>query len=60
LRKVPILGYVILGDEKYFYTNVIISGDLRNPTIDTQIAEDLLKIPFYLIYRIFKLPLRVF
>lgn len=54
ISKIPIVGYVILGEDGKFSTNIAIKGTLDDPKSEVGIAEDILTAPFKMIERIFK------
>ncbi|NOX14557.1 MAG: hypothetical protein GXP61_00685, partial [Epsilonproteobacteria bacterium] len=60
LGSIPILGYIALGDDKSFSTNIEVFGDLSNPKIKTNILKDSLLSPFNIIKRVVKSPLKLF
>ncbi|RXJ87036.1 AsmA-like C-terminal domain-containing protein [Arcobacter sp. CECT 8985] len=57
---VPVLNYIILGDEKKVETKVEISGTINNPKIKSNVAEDSLNAPVNVIKRIFTSPFKIF
>ena len=54
LSKIPIIGYLTLGDEGKISTNVAISGTIENPKTNVSLAEDVITAPFHILRRIFK------
>lgn len=54
ISKIPIVGYVILGEDGKFSTNIVIKGTLDEPKSEVNIAEDILTAPIKMIERIFK------
>ena len=53
LNKIPIAGYLILGEEGKVTTHVGIKGTISNPKTQVSLAEDLLKTPLKIIERVF-------
>lgn len=53
LSKIPIVGYLILGDEGKISTNLTINGTLDNPKTSVSLAEDVITAPFNILRRIF-------
>ncbi|WP_180675692.1 AsmA-like C-terminal domain-containing protein [Helicobacter sp. 11S03491-1] len=53
LNKIPIVGYLILGDEGKISTNVIVNGTLENPKTQITLAQDAIKAPFNILRRVF-------
>jgi len=56
ISKIPVVGYLVLGDDNAMTISLKIEGDLSNPTISTNILKDTLETPFEIIQRIFNLP----
>lgn len=54
IDKIPLLNYVILGDDGKFATGVLIKGTLDKPKSEVSVAEDLLFSPFEMVGRILK------
>lgn len=57
---IPIVGGVILGDDKKISTNVSVSGSLKDPKIETHLVTDSLMGPVNIIKRVIELPLDLF
>lgn len=57
---IPLLNYVILGDEKRVETEVELSGTLENPKVKSNIAKDSVNAPVNVIKRIIKSPFKIF
>lgn len=53
LNKIPIFGYLILGNEGKISTNVIVNGTLKDPKTQVSLAEDAIKAPFNILRRAF-------
>ncbi|PAF54074.1 hypothetical protein BKH42_02350 [Helicobacter sp. 13S00482-2] len=53
LNKIPIVGYLILGNEGKISTNVIVNGTLKDPKTQVSLAEDVIKAPFNILRRAF-------
>lgn len=53
LNKIPIVGYLILGNEGKISTNVIVNGTLKDPKTQVSLAEDAIKAPFNILRRAF-------
>jgi len=56
VKEIPVLGYVLLGDDKKVTTKVDISGDLEKPEYKTNIIKDGASLPLDLLKRIINLP----
>ncbi|PUE64553.1 DUF3971 domain-containing protein [Arcobacter lacus] len=57
---IPVLNYVILGDENRVETRININGDLENPTIGTNLTTDTFNIPTNILKRVINSPVRFF
>ena len=60
IKNIPLVGYVILGDNKSISTNVEVSGSVDNPKVKTQILQDTLMSPLNIIKRAIKSPFKLF
>lgn len=56
---IPIVGGLILGDDKRISTNVDVIGDIEDPKIKTHLVLDTLKSPLNIIQRALELPLEM-
>ncbi|PAF45132.1 DUF3971 domain-containing protein [Helicobacter sp. 11S02596-1] len=53
INKIPVVGYLILGDEGKISTNIIVNGTLEKPKTEITLAEDTIKAPFNILRRVF-------
>ncbi|RAX54094.1 hypothetical protein CCY99_05285 [Helicobacter sp. 16-1353] len=53
LNKIPIIGYVLLGDDGKITTEVKVSGKIEDPKMELSLLEDTAKAPVNIIKRIF-------
>ncbi|PAF51251.1 AsmA-like C-terminal domain-containing protein [Helicobacter sp. 13S00477-4] len=53
INKIPIVGYLILGNEGKISTNVIVNGTLEKPNTKITLAEDIIKAPINIFKRLF-------
>ncbi len=60
MKNIPIVGYIMLGENKSISTNIEVSGPLKNPKIKTQILKDSLMSPLNIIKRTIESPLKIF
>jgi hypothetical protein len=60
IKNIPLLGYIILGDDKSISTHVVVSGDTKNPKIKTQLIQDTIMSPINIIKRTIKSPFQLF
>ena len=60
LDKIPLVGGLILGDDKKISTNITVTGPLDNPSIETHLVSDTLMAPVNIIKRTIELPLELF
>ncbi|HEX5330848.1 AsmA-like C-terminal domain-containing protein [Sulfuricurvum sp.] len=51
LGKVPMVGYILLGDDGSLSTTLTLSGKLDDPKIDTAIAKEIVTAPFNILKR---------
>ncbi len=58
LSKVPLLGYVILGEDS-ISTTLKINGDLKNPKVKSLIVEDIVIAPINILKRTLSLPFKL-
>lgn len=57
---VPIVGGIILGEDRRFSTNINVKGEIDDPKIQTNLILDTIKSPFNIIQRTLELPLEIF
>jgi len=60
LDMIPLVGGLILGEDKRISTNVDVTGSLDDPTVETHLILDTLKSPVNIIKRTLELPLGIF
>ncbi len=60
IKNIPLIGYIILGDDKSISTNIEVSGSVDNPKVKTQILQDTLMSPLNIIKRTIQSPLKLF
>jgi hypothetical protein len=51
LGKVPVVGYILLGDDGSLSTTLTLSGKLDDPKVDTAIAKEIVTAPFNILKR---------
>lgn len=51
LGKVPVVGYILLGDDGSLATTLTISGKLDDPKVETAIAKEIATAPFNILKR---------
>ncbi|RUM63438.1 MAG: hypothetical protein DSZ03_05335 [Sulfurimonas sp.] len=56
LSKVPIVGYLLFGDDGSVSTTLTLTGRLDDPTITNAVAKDIIVAPFQLLKRTILLP----
>ncbi len=59
LSKVPIVGYLLFGDDGSVSTTVTVTGTLDNPTVTNAVAQDIIVAPFQLLKRTILLPVHL-
>ena len=55
IRKIPLVGYILVGDKSVF-TTVNITGPVEDPRISSTIAKDIIVTPFNVLKRAFNFP----
>ena len=60
IRKVPILGYVMAGEDEDPSINLTISGSLDNPKVEYGLVKEIVTIPYNMLYRTLRLPLHLY
>ncbi len=60
LDMIPLVGGLILGEDKRISTNITVTGSLDDPIIETHLVSDTLMSPFNIIKRTLELPLELF
>ncbi|WP_258237583.1 AsmA-like C-terminal domain-containing protein [Arcobacter sp. CECT 9188] len=56
VEYIPLLNYILLGNDNRVETQINISGDLNNPTINTNLLKDGFNAPVNIFKRIFTTP----
>lgn len=51
LGKVPVVGYILLGDDGSLSTTLTLSGKLDDPKVETAIAKEIVTAPFNILKR---------
>ena len=59
IDMIPLVGGIILGDDKRIATNVDVTGATTDPKIETHLIMDTLKSPMNIIKRTLELPLEL-
>ena len=57
IRKIPLVGYILVGDDQSVLTTVNISGSIEDPKVENTIAKDIIVTPFNLLKRAFDFPM---
>ena len=60
VSKVPLVGYILVGDKGDITTTLKIKGDMNNPQVSTGIAKGIVVAPFKMIMRTLTLPFSIF
>lgn len=58
VKYIPLVNYLLLGDDKRVDTQVNISGSISDPKIETNLTKNSLTAPFNIIKRIITLPIK--
>jgi hypothetical protein len=59
IDMIPLVGGLILGEDKKISTNVDVTGTLENPKVETHLILDTLKSPVNILKRTLELPLEI-
>ncbi len=54
--KIPLIGYILVGDNETAMTSFTLRGDLDNPEIKNKMAKDIVIAPFNILKRTLQLP----
>ena len=57
VRKIPLVGYILVGDDNSVMTSFKVSGNLDNPKLTNTIAKDIVVAPFNILKRTLNFPL---
>jgi hypothetical protein len=60
VSKIPLVGYVLLGEDQSIGTVIKVEGDLLDPLVSSSFGSDAILYPFSLIKRAVEWPLRLF
>ncbi len=60
IKNIPLVGYILLGEDKSISTEVAIKGTTDNPTVKTQLLKDTINSPLNIIKRVLTSPLKLF
>ncbi len=56
ISKIPLVGYILVGDDKSMAIGLSITGDLKNPKVDTHTIKNMVELPFSILERLLKTP----
>jgi hypothetical protein len=54
--KIPLLGYILMGDDNSLTVGLKITGTLENPKVNTSVAEDIVSLPLQILKRTITAP----
>jgi hypothetical protein len=54
--SIPVLGYILMGDDKSMTVGLKITGNLKQPKVKTSATKELLSLPLDIIKRVFQVP----
>ncbi|MFP4331695.1 MAG: AsmA-like C-terminal domain-containing protein [Campylobacterales bacterium] len=60
IDAIPIVNYIVLGDDKSMSIGVEVKGDMKNPEISTSTIKDVATSPLNIIKRTLETPFRIF
>ncbi len=56
MNKIPLVGYIFVGEEKQPSITLKVTGDLMDPDVEYETFREVLSIPFGMLYRTLALP----
>jgi len=56
IRKIPLVGYILAGDDQSVLTTLKITGPLKDPKVENTIAKDIIITPFNILKRTLDFP----
>ena len=54
--KIPLLGYILMGDDNSMTVGLKVTGTLENPKVKTSVAKDILTLPLQILKRTIEAP----
>lgn len=57
IRKIPLVGYILVGDDQSVLTTVDVTGAIDDPKISSTIAKDIIVAPFNILKRALDFPI---
>lgn len=57
IRKIPLVGYILVGDDQSVLTTVDVTGPIDDPKISSTIAKDIIIAPFNILKRTLDFPI---
>ena len=60
VNAMPIVNYILLGEDGKMYTNVKVEGTLKDPKMKTNVISDTVLSPLGIIKRTIETPFRIF
>lgn len=57
IQKIPLIGYILAGNKKHPSITLKVTGDLTDPDVENPLFQEVVTIPFSMLYRTLKLPL---
>jgi len=57
--KIPLLGYILMGDDNSMTVGLQITGTLDDPKVNTTVAQDILTLPLQILKRTIIAPSRL-
>ncbi len=54
--KIPLLGYILMGDDNSMTVGLEVTGTLENPKVKTSVAKDILTLPLQILKRTIEAP----
>jgi len=58
--KIPVVGYIIMGEDGHVQTSMTMKGALEDPKIETTLAKEIINVPFNIIKRTITFPFELF
>lgn len=57
--SVPVLGYILMGEDKSLTVGLSITGSLDKPIVQTTTAQDIVSLPFQILKRTLESPIKI-
>jgi len=59
VSKIPLLGYILMGEDNSMTVGLTVKGTLQNPKVSTSVAQDILTLPLQILKRTITAPVKM-